>query len=67
VNLQIYSVTGQLVRTLVNEKQKAGKYSALWNSRDEKGKRVASGIYFYRLETSLGDRITKTKKMTLAR
>jgi hypothetical protein len=62
--LKIYNVLGQLVRTLVNEPQKAGTYEVIWGGRDEGGNEVASGIYFYRLETS---GFSQAKKMLLLR
>ncbi len=64
VSLKIYNVTGQLVRTLVDEHQKSGSSSIIWNGRDERGRRVASGVYFYRLEA--GEFVT-SKKIVLLR
>ncbi len=46
VNLAIYNVAGQLVRTLVDQVQPAGEYSVRFD-----GARLPSGVYFYRLET----------------
>jgi len=51
VRLQIFNIKGQHVKTLVNTNQDAGSYSILWNGDDFKGASVASGVYFYRLET----------------
>ncbi|MCK4654932.1 MAG: SBBP repeat-containing protein [Candidatus Cloacimonetes bacterium] len=63
VELSIYNIKGQKVKTLVNEVLPAGKYSTIWNGRDSNGNRVSSGIYFYKL---LIDRKTKVvKKMML--
>jgi len=66
VSLKIFNLLGQEVRTLVDKKQPAGYYQVLWNGRDNSGKDVSSGIYFYRLEVK-GDRLkaTKTRKMIL--
>lgn len=50
VELALYNVQGQLVRTLVQEAKAPGKYSARWNGLDASGRRVPSGIYFYRLK-----------------
>ena len=47
VTLNIYNLTGQLVRTLVNEEREAGKYEIKWNGRNEAGSEVASGVYLY--------------------
>lgn len=47
--LEIYSITGQVVRTLVREPQPAGRYRVVWQGDDASGRRVASGIYFSRM------------------
>ena len=59
VELSVYNVLGQKIRTLVNEEQAAGKYSEPWD-----GSTIASGVYFYRLET---EKFTSTKKMMLVK
>ena len=50
VELALYNVQGQLMRTLVQEVKATGKYSATWNGLDASGRRVPSGVYFYRLK-----------------
>jgi ligand-binding sensor domain-containing protein len=45
IELVIYSVTGQKIRTLVSERMDAGSHSAVWNGRDDSGKQVSSGAY----------------------
>lgn len=50
VKLQIFNLSGQLLRTLVNEELPAGAHQRRWNARDESGRRVASGTYLYRLQ-----------------
>jgi len=64
VRLNIYNVLGQRVRVLVNESKKAGYYYAIWDGKDEGGRQVGSGIYFFRMEA--GD-FKSTKKMVLIR
>jgi hypothetical protein len=49
VTLDIYNVTGQLVRTLVEGEMAAGPHSVHWNGRNQLGKTVAAGIYLYRI------------------
>jgi len=49
-SLQIYNVLGQLVRTLVNEVQVSGQYSAMWGGRNDLGRSLSSGVYFCRLD-----------------
>ncbi|MEW6508079.1 MAG: T9SS type A sorting domain-containing protein [Bacteroidota bacterium] len=62
VKIKIYDVLGNEVRTLIDEERFAGKHNIYWNSTDNSGKRVASGIYFY---TISADNFTQTKKMVL--
>ena len=50
VDLSIYNVQGQLVKTLINEKQNIGIYNILWNGKDNTGQLVSSGIYLCRLK-----------------
>jgi len=64
VTLKIYNVAGQLVRTLVNEVRPAGAYTEPWNGLNDRGSEVASGIYFYKMETK---GFTATKKMVMLR
>jgi len=64
VALRIYDVSGRLVRTLVAGPLAAGTYEKLWDGKDSGGGSVASGIYFYKLETKS---VTETKKMILLR
>jgi flagellar hook assembly protein FlgD len=49
VSLTIYSVDGRTVRRLIDARLPAGRHSAVWDGRDDKGKAVAAGVYFYRL------------------
>jgi hypothetical protein len=64
VDLRIYNVAGQLVKTLVDQVESPGEYEVIWNGRNENGEEVASGVYFYKLKVS--DYI-ETKKMVLLR
>jgi flagellar hook assembly protein FlgD len=58
VNLRVYSLAGRLVRELlVGERQGPGRYAIPWNGRDESGERVASGVYYYKLEAD-GEALT---------
>jgi len=49
VKLMIYSLTGQLVRELVNGEMNAGRHAISWDGRDRIGNTVAAGMYLYRL------------------
>lgn len=50
VSLRVYNATGQLVKTLANGRTKPGAYTSIWNGTDNKGRRLASGVYFYVLD-----------------
>jgi hypothetical protein len=63
VSLRIYDIAGRLVRTLVNDFRPAGTYREIWDGHDDSGARVASGIYFYRLDS--GQRSITRKAMLL--
>ena len=60
--LIIYNLLGQEIRTLVNEEKEPGYYIVTWDGREENGKDVTSGVYFYRLSSG---RFSATKKMVL--
>lgn len=62
INLAVYNLLGQKVRTLVNSNATAGLHINKWNGLDDHGKKVASGIYFYKLEA---DNFTAVKKMIM--
>ncbi len=49
VSLKIYNITGQLVRTLLNEKREAGVHTVTWDGKNDLGQPAASGTYFYTL------------------
>ncbi|MCK4255956.1 T9SS type A sorting domain-containing protein, partial [candidate division WOR-3 bacterium] len=65
VELKIYNLAGQLVKTLVNEQQKARTYIIKWNGRDDKGRSLPSGMYFIKLK--VGNKFSQTKKLLLLR
>ncbi len=50
VTLRIVDVRGAVVATLVDREQEAGRYTVAWPGRNDQGRRVARGSYFYRLE-----------------
>ncbi|MCF7793336.1 MAG: PKD domain-containing protein [Candidatus Cloacimonetes bacterium] len=63
VKISIFNIKGQLVRTLVNDTKPAGTHSVDWHGKDNAGRNVSSGLYFYRL--SKENKIIDTKKMLL--
>ncbi len=62
VNLSVYNIMGQKVRTLVEGRQSAGVHRVTWDGRNENGETVASGVYFYTIRAGT---YIETKKMTL--
>jgi len=62
VELSIYNLLGQRVVTLVDQPMSQGTYRTTWDGRDDSGGRVASGVYFYRLEA---EHFVEVKKMVL--
>jgi len=62
LNLEIYNVKGQKVKTLYRGKAEAGTHTFIWNGTDNSNNPVSSGIYFYRLKS---DKKLETKKMLL--
>jgi hypothetical protein len=62
VRLVVYNLLGQKVRTLLAERQIAGRKRMVWDGNNDEGEAVASGIYFCRIETG---ELAQTKKMLL--
>jgi hypothetical protein len=63
VRLSVYDASGRLVRTLLNTELSAGRYQAVWDLTDDAGRKLANGIYLYRLETP--DRTITTKAVLM--
>jgi len=64
VNLEIYDLAGRKVRSLQAGDLGAGDHQVRWDGRNEAGRRVASGVYFARLESSFG---VETKRVNIIR
>ncbi len=64
VELAIYSLKGEKIRTILSGMVGAGTYSKIWNGEDDAGQAVASGTYFYRLKCGAK---TLTRKMLYLR
>jgi len=62
VKLVVYNTLGQAVNTLVDKVVAAGKHSVSWDGTNSAGQQMASGVYFYTLET---ESFYQTKKMML--
>lgn len=61
--LVIFNISGQKIRTLINNNQSEGEHSVVWDGTDNSGRLVRGGIYFYQIK--LNDNISATKKMLL--
>ncbi|MDP3799837.1 MAG: T9SS type A sorting domain-containing protein [bacterium] len=59
IELTIYNMVGQTVRTLVKGIAAAGEYSVSWNATDDTGQRVAAGVYFYSITSPNGEVMKK--------
>ncbi|MBN1211309.1 MAG: SBBP repeat-containing protein [candidate division Zixibacteria bacterium] len=64
INLAVYNILGQEIKILVDGIRSIGTYRAVWDGTDQNGRLVATGIYFYRLQTGT---TVKSKKMLLLR
>jgi len=62
VDLTVFNVLGQEVRSVINDEMPAGHHSVTWDGNSSSGNSVSSGVYFYRLEA--GD-FVETRKMML--
>ncbi len=65
VELRVYNIRGQLVRTLISREQNAGKQIMRWDGRDDAGQTLPSGAYLYRLK--IGNEAVATKRLLLVK
>ncbi len=64
VRLQIFNMMGQLVSTLIDQRQEAGYYQIGWAGIDQNGQYVPSGVYFIRLKAG---QFSQVRKLTVMR
>ncbi len=64
VSLKIFDLAGRLVKTIFDEYREAGSYEVAWRGRDNAQRKVAAGVYFYRLESG---RFQQTRSLTLVK
>ena len=62
VHLDIFDLTGQRIKSVVNDSQIPGSYEIMWDGTNEDGVSVSSGLYFSKLE--IGES-TEVRKMML--
>jgi len=60
----VYNVLGQRVATLANREYPAGRHTVEWDSRQDNGREVASGVYFARIKAG---EFTSSKKMVVVK
>jgi hypothetical protein len=63
-NLAIYDAQGRMVKALAGGTLAGGPHAIIWNGTNESGRRVASGVYFFRI---VADKKSATKKILLLR
>jgi len=61
VVIDLYNTSGQKIRSLVDVEQQPGRYSVVWDGRDDWGQVVGSGVYFYRIRAG---EFMRTRKLT---
>lgn len=59
VKLNVYDITGRLVRNIADGVHESGSYSIVWDGRDNNGRRMGNGVYFYRLDAGGGQKTMK--------
>ncbi|MBN2009661.1 T9SS type A sorting domain-containing protein [candidate division KSB1 bacterium] len=64
VNIQVLNLLGQTVRVLVNESQRAGNHSCMWDGSDQQGLPIVSGIYLVKLQV---DDVVQVRKICLVK
>ena len=64
VELSIFNIKGQKIKSLLSDQIAAGEHSIIWNGEDASGKKVSSGVYLYKLNTG---KQTYANKMVLVK
>ena len=62
VQLTVYDVKGREIIRLVNDTMEAGRHTVEWTGRTSKGEHVASGLYFYKLQSGT---VQQTRRMMI--
>lgn len=61
--LKIYNTLGQEIQTLINENKSEGEHSVIWDAKDNTGKQVSPGIYFYNI--NINGNYSETRNMLI--
>lgn len=64
VQLDVYDISGELVKTLINGPRIAGNHRVTWSGVDQQGREVSSGVYYYRMDAG---HFSQIRKMTLVK
>jgi len=64
VAIEVFDITGRRVATLVDREMAPGTYEVTWDGRSTSGRRLASGVYLYRMKAR---DFTATRRMTLVK
>jgi parallel beta-helix repeat protein len=64
VNIAVYNLFGARVKSLLNKRQNAGRYTITWSGRDDRDNKLPGGLYFLRLEAGVDN---ETRKLLLVR
>jgi FlgD Ig-like domain len=69
VEIDVYDISGHLLRRLTRTELPAGEHTMVWDGVDESGRRVANGVYFYRLRATgeAGQQIERARKLEIMR
>ncbi|MDP8268912.1 MAG: T9SS type A sorting domain-containing protein [Candidatus Tenebribacter davisii] len=52
VNITVFNIKGQKIKSLLNDQISAGEHSIVWNGEDDSGKKISSGVYLYKLNVN---------------
>jgi len=59
VRINIYNISGQLIKRLIDATKGAGFHSVRWNGQDEQGKAASAGVYLVRMQTTEAEHTRK--------
>lgn len=62
VSISIFNARGQLVRHLLNDTKAAGEHRIVWDGKDDNGREMSSGVYYFRMHSG---KYSSTRKMLM--
>ena len=65
IDLSVYSINGQKIKTLIKKSCESGNHSVVWNGENNYGKLVGSGIYYFKI--GVNGKTEATKKCILSK